>query len=234
MLARSSHIVKNKIVFTYTQKAMYFTKWFVRPGYNSTEFYGSSANKNGLFVLNNRFMSVKKVVFKSEPEMEPNIDKVEEPTLSKLASQSNEQSSQQKSPVFQSIEQAEKYYESEQKVIFEKQREKWIHNITKSFNENFYQDSIENSKKFSGLEKHEWFEKEKSKIQSSADPYASLISKVIQNSVDNQSADPMTVDEINNFPVGDVLQRIQKYQNKAAALENEHYVAVRKKAIRHI
>ena len=235
MLTRSSHIITSKLVAGSKLKAVYFTKWFVRPALPSPGFYESQATKNGLFVLNSRFMSAKKVVFKSELGMQENDNKADEPTLQKLSSENNEQTSQQKPISFSSVDKAEKHYEHEQKLIFEKQREKWIHNITKKFSEDLYQDSIESStKQLSGLEKYQWLDQEKERIKSSADPYASLISKAIQHSTDNQNNNPLTIEEINSLPVGEVLQRLQKYENKEKALENEHYLAIRKKAIRHL
>ena len=183
-------------------------------------------------------MHAKRVVFKSEPDLQEKSNQNNETTLAKIEEEKKEnepQKSKDETVSFSTIDKAQKYYENEQKIIFERQREKWIHNITKKYSDDLYQEKIEKAfQSLTGHEKFDWIDKDKENIRNSTDPYAALISKTIQHNVEENNIKPMTIDEINNLSIGEVTQRLQRYEDKASALENDHYLAIRKKAIRFI
>lgn len=202
-----------------------------------------------------------KIVFSPDPEIVTKKSKNNQPTLASLDKETVQeeqkkvnpdevepfeeeqqpaeiQAKEQKTPqLFNSTQRALKHFEHEEKVIFENMREKWIYNATKKFDEDHYDDRIEVTyKSLKAKDSYKWLDEANQYASSSADPYAALLSKVIDNKVkaNSESTLPFAANEVNNLSATEVLDRLFTLKTSVTDLDSDFYIALRKKAIRFI
>ena len=74
----------------------------------------------------------------------------------------------------------EEYY-IQRKELFDNLREKWVHNTTKSFTEDLYEDGIQEAFQKHSKNNLKWLEKADAYAETSSDPLAALLSSIIEN-----------------------------------------------------
>jgi hypothetical protein len=192
MLIRSSKIMKHQGFTKYVFSKQFAPKSFWSGVLKNTGASGlkSRLAGNTLYTWNVRgFASAQKVVFTSDPrkKFDEETKKTQRSTPNKLRSRSSKQDGAQVSkptqPEYKNIDEVLQAYYKERREVFEQLRERWIHNITKRFDEDLKEDTIQEAFKSLPETQHlEWIKEADAYANGSSDPLAALLSKAIENS----------------------------------------------------
>lgn len=150
---------------------------------------------NTLYAWNVRgFASAQKVVFTSDPRKK--FDEESKKSQRGLPKELKEKSlreaktpvSRPPQPEYKNMDEALQAYYKERREVFEQIRERWIHNITKRFDEDLKEDTIQEAFKSLPETQHlQWIKEADAYASGSSDPLAALLSKAIENS-ENEGA----------------------------------------------
>lgn len=135
---------------------------------------------------------------------------------------------------FGNLGHAKKHFYKERKEVFERMSEKWAHNTTRKYDQDLYEDKLQQAyDKASQDANFDWLDRIDKTATSSSDSMASLLANLIKHEKENK-ASPISVEEFKQLPLHEGLTRLKANIKEMKNLDEKAYSVLRKKAIRQI